>query len=209
MSGNQNGRSPRSVALAGPYGSGKSTLFDALMEAAECPVKRPVDPRNRPSTTEIRLGNCTYLGDRWAVLDCPGSIEFAYETAAALAVCDVAVVVCDPQPGKAMAAAPLLKLLGERNVPHIVFINRIDTLEGSVGDTIAALQAYAKSPLVLRHMPIMEGEKVAGYMDVISDRAYRYRKGQPSELVQIPAELSSVKDEAKSKLVEILADHDD
>ena len=30
MSGNQNGRSPRSVALVGPYSSGKSTLFRIL-----------------------------------------------------------------------------------------------------------------------------------------------------------------------------------
>ncbi len=213
MSGEQNGRSPRSVALVGPYGVGKSTLFDALMEAAGAPVKRPADPRNRPSTTEIRLGHCTYLGDRWSVLDCPGSVEFAHETEAALRVADIAVLVCDPQPARAMAAAPLLKRLAELSLPHIVFINRIDTLEGGLADTLAALQAYAACPLVLRHMPITEngagGEKVAGYVDVISDRAYRYRKGQPSELVQIPSELREAEAAAKSKLVEVLADHDD
>ena len=77
MSGTQNGRSPRSVALVGPYSSGKSTLFEALMEAAGTPVKRPADPRNRPATTEVRLGHCSYLGDAWTVLDCPGSVEFA------------------------------------------------------------------------------------------------------------------------------------
>src|SRR5690242_8106289 len=98
MSGEQNGRSPRSVALVGPYGVGKSTLLDALMEAAGAPVKRPADPRNRPSTTEIRLGHCAYLGDRWSVLDCPGSVEFAFETEAALRAVDIAVLVCDPQP---------------------------------------------------------------------------------------------------------------
>jgi elongation factor G len=213
MSGEQNGRSPRSVALVGPYGVGKSTLFDALMEAAGAPVKRPADPRNRPSTTEIRVGHCTYLGDRWSVLDCPGSVEFAYETEAALRAADIAVLVCDPLPARAMAAAPLLKRLAELGLPHIVFVNRIDTLEGSLADTLAALQAYAASPLVLRHMPITEsganGDKVAGYVDVISDRAYRYRKGQPSELIQIPAELREAEAEAKSKLVEVLADHDD
>ena len=213
MSGEQNGRSPRSVALVGPYGVGKSTLFDALMEAAGAPVKRPADPRNRPSTTEIRLGHCAYLGDRWSVLDCPGSVEFAFETEAALRAVDIAVLVCDPQPARAMAAAPLLKRLAELGLPHIVFINRIDTLEGGLADTLAALQAYAASPLVVRHVPITEsganGDKVAGYVDVISDRAYRYRKGQPSELVQIPAELREAEAEAKSKLVEVLADRDD
>jgi elongation factor G len=42
MSGTQNGRSPRSVALVGPYSSGKSTLFEALMDAAGAPVKNRI-----------------------------------------------------------------------------------------------------------------------------------------------------------------------
>src|SRR3978361_264543 len=96
MSGTRNGRSPRSVALVGPYSSGKSTLFEALLEAAGAPVKRPADPRNRPMTTETRLGHGSFLGDEWSILDCPGSIEFAQEARAALAMVDVAVVVVEP-----------------------------------------------------------------------------------------------------------------
>ncbi len=154
MSGSANGRSPRSVALVGPYSSGKSTLFEALMEAAGASVKRPADPRNRPATTEVRLGHCNYLGDAWSVLDCPGSIEFAYETCCALAMVDLAVVVCEPAPARALTVAPLLKLLADQGVPHMLFINKIETLEGSVSDTLAALQGYAGSPLVLRQVPM-------------------------------------------------------
>ena len=137
---------PRSVALVGPYSSGKSCLFEALLEAAGAPVKRPADPRNRPMTTEIRVGHCNYLGEEWAVLDCPGSIEFAFETNAALAMADIAVVVCEPNPAKAAAVAPLMKMLREEGIPHILFINKIDTLDGSLAETLAALQAYAASP---------------------------------------------------------------
>jgi len=209
MSGTQNGRSPRSVALVGPYSSGKSTLFEALMEAAGTPVKRPADPRNRPMTTEIRLGHCSYLGDAWSVLDCPGSIEFAYETRCALAMVDLAVVVCEPAPARALTVAPVLKLLADEGVPHMLFINKIDTLEGSVADTLAALQGFAGSPLVLRQVPIMDGETVSGYVDVVSERAYRYRKGQPSELMQVPSAMQDSEQEALNKLVEVLADHDD
>jgi elongation factor G len=209
MSGTTNGRSPRSVALVGPYGSGKSTLFDALLEAAGAPVKRPADPRNRPSTTELRLGHCQFLGDSWSILDCPGSIEFAHEMAGALAVVDLAVVVCEPTPARALAVSPVLKQLADLGVPHMVFVNKIDTLEGSVADTLSALQAHAGSPLVLRQVPIRHGEAITGYVDVVSERAYRYRKGQPSELIQIPSEMAESEREALNKLVEVLADRDD
>jgi len=193
----------------GPYSSGKSTLFEALLEAAGAPVKRPADPRNRPMTTEIRLGHASYLGDEWTILDCPGSIEFAHQTCAALAMVDIAVVVCEPSTAKAPMVAPLLKTLREENVPHIVFINKIDTVEDGIADTLAALQSYAACPLVLRQMPIFDGQTVTGYVDLMSERAYRYRKGQASELMQIPANMLAEEQAALGRLVETLADHDD
>lgn len=201
--------SRRSVALVGAYGSGKSTLFEALLEAAGAPVKRPADTRNRPMTTETRLGHCTYLGDAWSILDCPGSIEFAQEARVALAMVDIAVVVVEPGAAKAAMVAPLLRTLREENVPHIVFVNKMDTLDGSVADTLAGLQAHVSCPLVLRQMPIFDGSAVSGYVDLMSERAYRYRKGQASELMQIPVAMLAEEQAALGSLVETLADHDD
>jgi elongation factor G len=209
MSEARNASSPRSVALVGPYGSGKSTLFEAMLDAGGAPVKRQADPRNRPMTTDIRLGHCTYLGDPWCILDCPGSIEFAHQTRAALSVADIAVVVCEPTPARALMVAPLLKLLKDENVPHMLFINKIDTLDGGIADTLAAFQAHAGCPLVLRQMPIVEGASIIGYVDLMSERAYRYRKGQASELMQIPPNLLAEEQQALGRLVETLADHDD
>lgn len=200
---------PRSVALVGPYGSGKTTLFEALLAAAGSPVRRPGDARNRAMSTETRLGHCSYLGDAWSILDCPGSVEFAHETAAALAVVDLAVVVCEPSPARALTVAPLLKHLEAEQIPHIVFVNKIDTIEGTVRDTLDALQAYSTRPLVLRQLPIREGEKVTGYIDVVAERAYRYRKGQEAELISLPATMAEPEQEARNALMEVLADHDD
>ena len=208
-SASANGNRPRSIALVGPYSSGKSTLFEALMAAAGSPVRRSGDARNRAMSTELRLGHCSFMGDEWSILDCPGSIEFAHEAGCALSVVDLAVVVCEPTVSRALTVAPLLKTLADEGVPHLLFVNKIDTLEGRVGDTLSALQAYSKYPLVLRQVPIREGEKVSGYVDVVSDRAYLYRKGQPSELIQVPSHMEEREKEVLTALLEVLADRDD
>jgi elongation factor G len=202
-------KKPRSIALVGPNGSGKSALFDGLMSAAGVTIRRGGDTHARSVTTELRLGHCSFMGDRWSILDCPGSIEFAYETVAALAAVDLAVVVCEPAPERAATLASLMKLLQDQGVPHLVFINKIDTLSGSVRDTLAAIQEYSRSPLVLRQVPIRKGDAVTGYIDVVHERAYGYRTGQPSELIAMPTQMLEREKEARAGLMEVLADHDD
>ena len=95
-------------------------------------MKRPADPRNRPTTTELRLGHCTYLGDAWSILDCPGSIEFAYETP--LRAGDGRSRRGGVRAGAGARAdrRAAAEALADEGVPHMVFINKIDTLEGSV-----------------------------------------------------------------------------
>lgn len=199
---------PRSIALVGPYGSGKSTLFDALMTAAGAPVKR-TDTRNRSMSTELRLGHCTFMDEPWAIIDCPGSIEFSYDTLSALMVCDLAVVVCEPSPERVAGIALIMKTLEDNKIPHLIFINKIDMFAGHVRDVIAALQNYSKCPLVLRQVPIRESDAVTGYVDVVSERAYRYLREQDSELITLPNEMREREQEARAGLSEILADHDD
>ena len=207
---NSGGAGPRAVALIGPQGSGKSALFDALLAAAGSPSPRRADSRARAMGTETRLGHCSFLDEPWALLDCPGSVEFAQETAAALAVADLALLVCEPDPARAAALAPAFHALEQAGLPAMVFVNKADMLgDLPIRDTIAALQAHSRRPLVLRQVPIREGGQVTGYVDLVSERAYRWRKGEPSELIRIPDSMQSREAEARAALAEALADHDD
>lgn len=199
--------SPRSIALLGPQGSGKSALFEALLAASGTSPGR----RNtlRGPGTELRIAHCRMADAAWAILDCPGAIEFSYDVDRALAAVDLAVVVCDTAPARSGSLVPLFRRIEESGTPAIVFINKIDTLAGPLRDCLAALREQSRRKLVLRQIPIQEGEAVTGYVDLVSQRAYRYRRGEPSERVELPAPLQASKDEAREELLEVLADHDD
>ena len=121
------------------------------------------------------------------------------------------MVVCEAAPSRAPRRGPGAARRS-RSTPsrYLLFVNKVDTLgDGHVRDTLAALQAYASRPLVLRQVPIRDGERVTGYVDVVSERAYRYRPGQPSELIQLPVDMQDREREAMAALMEVLADHDD
>ena len=65
------------------------------------------------------------------------------------------------------------------------------------------------SPLIARQIPIWDGEKVSGFVDLALERAFKYRVGKESERIEIPSELQEREIEARTHMLEQLADHDD
>jgi len=207
--------------LVGTYLSGETALLEALLAAAGAiPRKGTVkdgstvgdaspESRARRMSTEITVAEAEYLGEPWVFLDCPGSIELAQEAANALMVADAAIVVCEPEPERALMIAPLLKRIEALHLPHMIFVNKIDHASVRIRDLMSALQALSTRPLVLRQVPIRESDEIKGYVDLISERAYRYKPGQASDLISMPESLRAEETEARGGLLETLADFDD
>ena len=217
----ESSKGTRVIALVGPAGAGKTSLAEAMLFAAGASDRlgstaggssigdSSPESRQRGGSTELNLYNFQYLGDSFAILDAPGSIGFAADGARALAIADVAIVVVDPDPARAPLAAPALRALDELGIPHLIFVNRIDQAHGRVRDLLSALQPMSVSPLIARQIPIWDGEKVSGFVDLALERAFKYRAGQESERIEIPAELQEREIEARTHMLEQLADHDD
>ncbi len=213
---------PRCAALVGPYLSGKTTLLEALLFASGTTHRRgavkdgstvgdhSLEARARQMTTELNVAAATFLGDSWTILDCPGSVELAWEAQTALAAADVAVVVCEPETERALTLSPLFKFLDDHAIPHMVFINKMDNASARVSEVMAALQSVSQRPLVLRQVPMPDPEgKAIGYVDLVSERAYRYKPGQASDLIKLPDDLLEEEKVTRAGLVEKLADFDD
>jgi elongation factor G len=217
----QPSKGTRVIALVGPAGAGKTSLAEAMLFAAGATDRlgstangssigdSSPESRQRGGSTEINLYNFEYLSDQFAIVDVPGSIGFSADGARALAIADVAIVVVDPDPARAPLAAPALRALDEHGIPHLIFVNRIDQAHGRVRDLLSALQPMSVSPIIARQIPIWDGEKVSGFVDLALERAFKYRAGQSSERIEIPSDLQSREIEARTHMLEQLADHDD
>jgi len=218
---NKTPSAPRCVALVGPYLAGKTTLLESILFCTEAIPRKgnakdgntvgDASPaaRSRKMSVEVNVASTMFMGEKWTFIDCPGSIEFSHEARTALMVADAAIVVCEPTVERAMTLAPLLKFLDDRQIPHLLFLNKIDDASVRVRDALAALQGVSARPLVLRQVPIREGDTVTGYVDLISERAYHYKPGAASDLIPMPQTMAEREKEARQGLLEKLADFDD
>ena len=211
----------RAVAIVGPAGTGKTSLSEALLHAAGAiPRLGAVDAgssigdsspeaRARCGSTELNLLRFDYMGDTFALIDAPGSAGFAADAERALMLADLALVVIDPDPARAVLAEPTLRRLEKAGLPHAIFVNKIDQARGSIEDLLAALQPLSNAALVARQIPIRAGERVAGFVDLALERAYHYQPGKRSERVPLAMHIRDDEAAARFHMLEQLADHDD
>ena len=202
----------RALALVGPTGAGKTALMEAIVGVAGGDRKvgdLSVEAKARGHSVELNFASVEWMDDRYAFVDCPGSLELAGESDAALAPMDMAIVVADPDPSKAALLQPFLRRLEDLGVPRAIFVGRMDQARGATADLLAALGRVSGAPLVARQLPTFEGETATGYVDLALERAYVWRAGEGAKRVELTGDLAALEAEARFQMLERLADFDD
>jgi elongation factor G len=191
---------PRSVAVVGPYLSGKTTLLESMLFITDAIGRKgsvtagntvgdsAQEARDRNMSTEVNVASTSFLDDQLTFLDCPGSVELLQETLNVLVGVDAAVVVAEPDVDKALALAPIFKALADRGTPHLLFINKMDKGPEDISSVI---------------------EAVGGYIDLPSGRAFSYKANAASERIELPGDAGDELETARYEMLETLADFDD
>jgi len=211
----------RNVAIVGPYLSGKTTLLESLLFVTGAISRKgsvkdgntvgdsSQEARDRQMSVEVSTASTEYNDIRFTFIDCPGSVEFAQETYNALIGVDAAIVVCEPINDRVLTLAPLFKFLDDWEIPHLVFVNKMDRANIHVLETLHALKAVSSRPLVAHQYPIMGGEQLIGFIDLVTEQAYHYHSGAPADPVPFPEELKEEEHIARAEMLEALANFDD
>ncbi|ABA22902.1 translation elongation factor 2 (EF-2/EF-G) [Trichormus variabilis ATCC 29413] len=211
----------RNVAIVGPYLSGKTTLLESLLFVTGAISRKgsvkdsntvgdsASESHDRHMSVEISTACAEYNDIRFTFIDCPGSVEFTQETYNALMGVDAAIVVCEPIRERVLTLAPLFKFLDDWEIPHLVFVNKMDRANIHVLETLHALKAVSSRPLVAHQYPIMAGEQLTGFIDMVSEQAYQYHPGAPADPIPFPEHLKQEEHTARAEMLEALANFDD
>jgi len=211
----------RNVAIVGPYSSGKTTLLESLLFISGAITRKgsvkegnsvadsSTEARERHMSVEVSAASAQYQDINFTFLDCPGSIEFAQETYNGLVGAGAAIVVCEPVIDRVLTLAPLFKFLDDWEIPHLVFINKMDRSKDGFMEVLQALKEVSSRPLVPQQYPIRQGSDLVGYIDLVTEQAYHYHLGSPADPIPLPEELKEEEKAARNDMLEILADFDD
>lgn len=212
---------PKCVAIVGPFASGKTTLLEAILaRTGAIPRQNPVSSGNtvgdhspeahaHAMSVEASFATVDFMGESITFVDCPGSIEFAFEAMPVLAACDMAIVVAEADDKKLPALQLIMRELDRQGIPRMMFLNKVDKSTEGVRDTLKMLQPASSTPLLLRQIPLRQDGIVIGSIDLALERAYVYREHAPSEIAEIPDDEKAREVEARFSMLETLADHDD
>jgi elongation factor G len=214
-------RGPRCIALVGPFQSGKTTLLEAILaRTGAIPRAGSVDAgtsvgdsgaeaRRHKMGVGLAAATTSFMGDGYTFIDCPGSVEFTHDMRAAIPAVDAAVVVCEADERKLPQLQLILRELEDLNIPRFLFLNKIDRASKRIRETLGTLQPASRIPLVLRQIPIWNGDLIAGFVDLALERAFVYREHKASEVIDLEGGDLDREKEARFSMLEKLADHDD
>ena len=155
----------------------------------------------------------TEVPHRVNIIDTPGHVDFTAEVERSMRVLDGAVAVFCGVAGVQPQSETVWRQATKYGVPRIAFVNKMDRTGADfmavVGEMREKLGAYAYPVMI----PLGAEADLKGMIDVINQKVLIYDDTDPLgsayEIVDIPADLVDMAQEAREELISGLADKDD
>ena len=210
----------RNICLLGHGGDGKSALAEALLyftgstdrlgTAAQGNTVSDFDPEEikRQISISTSVIPVEWKGKKINLLDTPGYFDFEGEVLQAVRMAETALVVVSAKGGIHFGTTKAINLAKSLNMPQLFFITSIDEEHSDFYGVFDALkQRYGKGVCAIS-VPIIENEKVTGYVDIVEMKGKRIVNNKV-EIIDIPASLQEEIDMLRQLLIESVAEADD
>ena len=135
------------------------------------------------------------------ILDTPGFFDFAGEVQEALRVADAGIICVTAKDGINVGTEKAWKSLVQAGKPRAIYISKTDEEHADYDRTFNQLRERFGNSVSALAMPVVEGEKVTGIIDVVTKKAYRIEGGKRTE-IPVPAAEADRLNELNEELVE-------
>ena len=209
----------RNVVVLGHSGAGKSTVVEACLyetkaidrfgKANDGTSAMNFDPEEgkRGLSCYCHLAPVEWKNKKINFIDTPGYMDYEGEEVTGLAVGDNALIVVDGKEGIEAGTERAWKESSRRKLPTLFFINKIDDEHAHFEEVVASLREKFGQTVIPFEMPIMEGGKVVGSVNILRKKAWYYNnKKEPQE---VPASMADQVEEYYAQIAEAIASTDD
>ena len=188
----------RNVVLLGHGGSGKTSLVEAMAYLGGITSrlgnvtdgntisdfdKEEIKRKFSISTSLVPIA----WGDvKVNILDAPGYFDFVGEVEEAVSAADAAIIVVSGKAGIEVGTKKAWELCETYKLPRMVFVTDMDIDEASYRQVVEDLQQLYGKRIAPFHLPIRENGQFVGYVNVLQQRAKRWKDNGEVEKVEVP-----------------------
>src|ERR687887_1661777 len=154
---------------------------------------------------------CEWQGHRINIIDTPGPVDFTVEVERSLRVLDGAIALFDSVAGVEPQSETVWRQADKYRVPRIAYINKMDRVGANFDQGIQTMIDRLGAHPVPIQLPIGVEAGFRGVIDLVREKAVIYKDdlGQEVEETEIPDDHKDVAHEARTHLIEAIADYDD
>ncbi|MBO5207851.1 MAG: elongation factor G [Lachnospiraceae bacterium] len=177
----------RNVVLLGHGGCGKTSLVEAMAYLAGVTSRMGKvadgntisdygkEEQKRQISIATSVVPIEWEGVKINLLDTPGFFDFVGEVEEAVSAADAAIIVVSGKAGVEVGTEKAWELCEKYKLPRFVFVTDMDIDNASFRQVVEDMTAKYGKKMAPFHLPIRENEKFVGYINVITEQAYRWK----------------------------------
>jgi len=206
----------RAIAVVGVPGAGKTSFMESILYVTGTTNKKGrVEEKNttsdflnevkdHQSSISTSLIPVEYNNMKFNFLDTPGNRELVNEVYQSLAVVKGAILVVDGSKGIDIGTEAVLADLTERNIPTIIFVNKMDKDNVKFEEHVDKLSDILGGKSVPFLWPDVDGGNFNGFASVIDMKLKVLDNGEVVSK-DIPAHLTDKMEELREQIIESVA----
>lgn len=210
----------RNIAVIGHSGEGKTSVCEAILfngkatdrlgKVTDGNTVTDYDEQEiaRKMSISLSLAYTMWEGVKINLLDVPGFYDFEGEENEALRAAGGALIVTSASGSVSVGAEKAIEKCLKNKKPMVLFINGMDKENADYKGTVAALSEKYAGKIAPIQIPLMDGNKMIGYINALTEKAFRFSEEGLKE-IPIPESMKQTLADMQASLTETAAENDD